>query len=133
MHMTDGFGPLAGHKYCQLVTYRRNGVAMPTPVWFAVHDGRLYVKTERPSGKLRRIRNDPRVEVAPCTLMGRMRGDLVPGRARLLGPDEEAVAERALRRRYGLGRRIFGFVVEPIFALRGLAPAYLEVVPAVGR
>jgi PPOX class probable F420-dependent enzyme len=133
MHMTDGFGPLDGHRYCRLVTYRRNGAAMPTPMWFAVHDGRLYMKTERPSGKLRRIRNDPRVEVAPCTATGRTRGASVRGRARVLGADEAAVAERALRSRYGFGRRLFGLVVEPIFALRGRVPVWLEVTPAVGR
>jgi PPOX class probable F420-dependent enzyme len=133
MHMTTGFGPLAGHKHCQLVTFRRNGAAMPTPVWFAVHDGRLYVKTEDPSGKVRRIRNDPRVEVAPCTITGTIRGAAIGGRARLLAPHEVAVAERALRSRYGLGRRLFGLLVEPIFALRGLAPVYVEVTPAGAR
>lgn len=128
--MTSSFGPLAGHRYCQLITFRRNGAAMPTPVWFAVRGDRLYVKTERPSGKLRRIRNDARVEVAPCTVLGRMVGAPVAGRARILGPDEIDVAERALRARYGLGRRLFGLVVEPIFAARGLRPAYVEVTPA---
>ena len=132
--MIASFGLLDRHKYCQLVTFRRNGAAMPTPVWFAVRDDRLYVKTEQPSGKVRRIRNDARVEVAPCTVTGRVLGPTVAGRARLLGPDESAAAERALRARYGFGRRFFGLVVEPVFAFRGLAPAYLEVTPApLGR
>jgi uncharacterized protein len=124
------FAGLAGHKYCQLVTFRRSGVGVPTPVWFAVAGDRLYVKTERPSGKLKRIRNDARVEVAPCTLRGRALGGFVAGRARVLAAAETDVAERALRSRYGLVRRLFGLVVEPLFALRGLTSVYLEVVPA---
>jgi PPOX class probable F420-dependent enzyme len=130
MTTTARFAGLAGHKYCQLVTFRRTGAGVPTPVWFALEGDRLYVKTERPSGKLKRIRNDARVEVAPCTLRGRVLGAFATGRARVLDATEAAAAERALRTRYGLVRRLFGLVVEPIFALRGLAPAYLEVVPA---
>jgi PPOX class probable F420-dependent enzyme len=124
------FAGLAGHRYCQLVTFRRTGAGVPTPVWFAVSGDRLYVKTEHPSGKVRRIRNDARVEVAPCTLRGRVLGAFVAGRARVLDPAEAEVAERALRARYGLVRRLFGLLVEPLFALRGLAAVYLEVVPA---
>jgi uncharacterized protein len=123
------FESLDGHKYCQLVTFRRNGVAMPTPVWFAPAGRRLYVKTESPSGKLRRIRNDPRVEVAPCTVAGRRLGPPVEGQARVLEVREEPVAEHALRDRYGVGRRIFGLLVEPVLRRRGLASVYLEIVP----
>jgi PPOX class probable F420-dependent enzyme len=124
------FRGLTDHRYCQLVSFRRNGAAVPTPVWFAVAGSRLYVKTETPSGKVRRIRHDPRVQVAPCTLGGRRLGAAVEGRARVLESWEAPLAERTLRGRYGLGRRLFGFLIEPIFRLRGLAPAYLEVVPA---
>ena len=132
--MTMGFASLSGHKYCQLITFRRSGAAVATPVWFAVSDDRLYVKTERPSGKLRRIRNDPRVEVAPCTARGRALGEAVCARARLLGADEAGVAERALCERYGFGRRIFGWLVEPLLARRGLEPVWLEVTPvSVGQ
>ncbi len=126
--MSPDLAALDGHKYCQLVTFRRTGVPVPTPMWFAVQGDRVYFKTERPSGKLRRIQNDPRVEVAPCTASGRMLGPTVAGRARLLERDAIGTAERALRGRYGLGRRLFGALVEPIFRLRGRLPVYLEVV-----
>lgn len=124
------FANLGRHKHCQLVSFRRNGRAVPTPVWFAQVGGRLYVKTEYPSGKVRRIRRDGRVRVAPCSIGGRLRGPALAARARILPAGEEARAEDALRRRYGLGRRLFVICVEPFFRLRGLAPIYLEVVPA---
>jgi PPOX class probable F420-dependent enzyme len=120
---------LAPFKYCQLVTFRRNGERMPTPVWFAVRDGRLLVKTESPSVKVKRIRNDARVEVAPCTVRGRLRGSLAAASARLLTPDEEPSAEAVLRRRYGLGRRLFAVLVEPFLHLRGQRSVYLEIAP----
>jgi uncharacterized protein len=124
------FADLGEHKYCQLVSFRRDGAAVPTPVWFAVEGGRLYVKTDTPSGKVRRIRNDPRVQVAPCTLRGRRLGPLSEGRGRIVAAHEEAVAEAALRRRYRLGRRLFTLFVEPLLLMRGSSPVYLEIVPA---
>lgn len=123
---------LATFKYCQFVTFRRSGDRVATPVWFAVSDGRIVVTTETPSGKVKRIRNDPRVEVAPCTVRGRLRGPLVAARARLLPAHEEPAAERVLRGRYGLGRRLFAVLVEPFFHLCGQRSVYLEIVPLPG-
>ena len=123
------FRALDGHKYCQLVTFRRSGAAVRTPMWFALDGDRLYVKTEEPSGKVRRIRKDGRVRVAPCTLLGRDLGPEVAGVARILRVLETPNAEGVLRRRYGLGRWLFTLLVEPIFEWRGRAPIYIEVTP----
>ena len=123
------FRSLDGHKYCQLVTFRRDGTAVATPVWFASDGDRLFVKTEDPSGKVKRIRRDGRVRVAPCTVAGRLLGPPVVAMARVLPDVETGHAESTLRRRYGLGRRVFERVVEPILRWRGTAPLYLEIVP----
>lgn len=61
-----GFDHLRDHKYCLLITYKRNGEAVPTPMWFGLADGRLYARSESTGWKLRRIANDPRVQVAPA-------------------------------------------------------------------
>jgi uncharacterized protein len=127
---SGAFASLAAHKYCELVSFRRSGAPVPTPVWFALDGDRLYVKTEDPSGKVRRIRRDPRVQIAPCSLRGRRFAMAIAGRARILAPGEEHAAERVLRERYGPARRLFGLLVEPIFRRRGLRPVYLEVVPS---
>ena len=42
----SGFGHLRGHKYCLLVTYKRSGEPVPTPVWFGLADGKLYVRSD---------------------------------------------------------------------------------------
>jgi len=124
------FADLSGHKYCRLVTFRRSGVPVVTPMWFAVDGDRVYMKTESPTAKLRRIANDPRVELAACTVRGTALGAATAGRARVLGSGEAARAETVLRRRYGLGRRLFSVLVEPIFRLRGTTSVYLEVAAA---
>ena len=56
---------IQGQKYICLKTFRKSGVAVNTPVWFAEHDSKLYAKTRIGSGKSKRIRNNPNVLVAP--------------------------------------------------------------------
>ena len=58
--MPDSFAALRGHKYISLVTFRRNGQAVPTPVWFAEQDGRLYIMTRSDSWKYKRLPTIPR-------------------------------------------------------------------------
>jgi PPOX class probable F420-dependent enzyme len=91
------------HAYISLVTFRRSGTGVPTPVWFAVHGGRLVVFTEASAGKVKRLRNDPRVRFAPCDVRGRVRGESwQDGRARIVEERaEEQAAYAALRAKYG--------------------------------
>ena len=130
---TGDFAELDGHPYCRLTSFRRDGTAVDTPVWFAVANDRLYIKTDMPSGKVRRIRNDARVRIAPCTALGRALGRPVDALAcEVASPSSQVAAEHALRLRYGLGRRLFALVVVPIFHLQVKTPVYLEVAPANG-
>ncbi|RZU72644.1 hypothetical protein EV384_1016 [Micromonospora kangleipakensis] len=78
--MTD-LDRLAAEKYVLLTTFRKDGRAVSTPVW-AVRDGdALAVWTASDSGKVKRIRHDGRVTVAPCDVRGNPRGEAVPGHA----------------------------------------------------
>lgn len=80
--MTD-LDRLAAEKYLLLTTFRKDGRAVPTPVW-AVRDGdALAVWTASDSGKVKRIRRNGRVTVAPCDVRGRPHGAAVPGHATL--------------------------------------------------
>ena len=83
---------LASEAYVSLVTFRRNGDGVETPVWIAPDpdDARLYVYTNRTSWKVKRIRNDPRVRLAPCTASGRVTGGWSDGRARMIDDLSEA-------------------------------------------
>ena len=49
-----GFDGLRGHKYCLLISFRRSGDPVPTPVWFGLDaDGRLFVRTEADAANIR--------------------------------------------------------------------------------
>jgi uncharacterized protein len=119
------FAALAGHKYCLLVTYRNSGEPIPTPVWFGLADGKVYVRSESQVGKVKRIHANGRARVAPCTLRGKPLGPAADGRARVLPSAEEDRAEAALRASYGLGRTLYEGAGERM----GVTMAYLEIAP----
>ena len=57
---------IQGQKYISLTTFRKDGTALATPVWFGEEDDKLYIMTRSISGKYKRIRNNPQVRVAPA-------------------------------------------------------------------
>src|SRR6266403_1200410 len=78
-----GFAAFAGHKYLNLETFKKSGEGVKTPVWFAADPSvrldasgaKLFAYTIGVSGKVKRIRNNPRVRIAPCTAGGKLLGD----------------------------------------------------------
>ena len=86
-----------------LVTFRRNGTEVATPVWFAALGARLYVVSSGDAGKVKRLRNTPRARVAPSNGRGRVQGAWQPATARLVTePQMIDRAREALRAKYGL-------------------------------
>jgi uncharacterized protein len=122
---TGSVEDVRAHKRALLVTYRRNGTPVPTPVWAAEADGRLYVRSERASGKAKRLRRDPRMLVAPCTVRGKPLGAPFEATAGMLPAELEPHAERALAGRYGLGRALFEWAMDRLRVDMG----YLEITP----
>jgi PPOX class probable F420-dependent enzyme len=124
--ITGSFDTMRGRKYAVLVTFRRNGDPVPSPVWFGLDDaGRAYVQTGADSGKVKRIRNDGRVVIAPSDVRGRPKAVPVRGIARVVPKDEWSHAEDTLADAYGLGRKLY----EGIFVGSKAPVAYIEVTP----
>lgn len=94
-------------KYISLTTFRKTGAAVKTPLWFAELDGKLYVQTRNDSGKYKRIRNNPQVTVAPCTMSGKVTGPEFAGKARILPPEQSNPGREAVKRKYWLARLPF--------------------------
>ncbi len=100
--MADRFAHLRGHKYIDLVTLRKTWEEVHTPVWFAEGKGCLYAFSRRDAGKMKRIRNNPHVEIAPCTRRGRPLGSYMPVSARIARNQE--AARQAIRDKYWVAR-----------------------------
>ena len=107
-------------KYVSLATFRKTGVAVYTPIWFAEENGRLYFMTSSKLGKYKRIRNNPKVTIAPCTMRGKIIGPEFPATVRILRPEEFQRARRLIRAKYWLARINF---------LWRNTDVYLEITP----
>ncbi len=96
------------HKYLVIESYRKNGAAVRTPVWFVEEDGVLYVWTLADSGKAKRIRRDGRIRIAPCTASGAPLGEWIEAHATAdASPAALAHVQALMRRKYGLAFLFF--------------------------
>lgn len=94
-------------KYISLTTFKKDGTPIRTPIWFAEENGKLYFMTRNDSWKYKRIRNNPQVMVATCTIRGAVTGPDYSGRARILPKEEWRTRRAALRKKYWLARLPF--------------------------
>lgn len=102
----DRISRLGAEKYLLLTTFRRDGTPVPTPVWAARDGQSLVVWTATGSGKVKRIRRDGTVTLAPCTARGKPTGDPVDGRAEVLDADGTEHARRLIVGKYGMVGRL---------------------------
>ena len=95
-------------KYLNLETFRKSGRSVLTPVWLVQDGVTIYVQTMANSGKVKRIRNNDRVNIAPCKMDGKLIGPWVPAQAReVTDPNVSTTADHLLDRKYGLLKKIF--------------------------
>jgi PPOX class probable F420-dependent enzyme len=112
-----GFAAFRDHKYISLETFKKSGEGVKTPVWFAADpsrdlggDGaRLYIYTIGNAGKVKRIRNNGRVKIAPCTIKGEPLGEPVDAEAEIVTGEVASQAMRLLNKKYFPFKQILGF------------------------
>lgn len=114
MALSEALAELAAAQYVSLTTLRRSGEAVSTPVWIASTGDALVVTTTRQTGKAKRIKNTPRVQLRPCNRSGHVAdgAPVVAARATVHADEATRVqAHDALRAKYGLLFRVFGLVM----------------------
>jgi uncharacterized protein len=115
MSASTGFAGLVGHKYLSLETFKKTGAGVRTPVWFAEDPAsesspaKLYIYTVDRTGKVKRMRNSPRVKIAPCDRRGQVLGEWVDATATIVTGQEAARGMRLLNRKYFPWKQILAF------------------------
>jgi|HubBroStandDraft_5_1064220.scaffolds.fasta_scaffold649705_1 PPOX class probable F420-dependent enzyme len=114
--MSDGnyFAALDKQNYLSLETFRKNGTGVRTPVWFAAdpatdlrsRNAKVYIYTIENTGKVKRVRNNPRVRIAPCGRTGDLKGDWIDANAKVVEGAEADRGSKLLTQKYLL-KRIF--------------------------
>jgi uncharacterized protein len=121
----DPFAALREHNYVNLTTFRKSGVPVTTPVWMALDGNKGYVVTGNDSGKVKRIRNNPTVQIAPSTRLGVALGPAIDAKVRILSKEESVAAQRELSKKYSWMYQFFRLV----WRLRKQETAFLKVLP----
>jgi len=127
-HTIEETSTLQGYRYLNLATFRKNGTPVVTTVWFVQAKDSVYVWTAKTSGKVKRIRNSPTVQIAPSTHLGRPLGPCLEASARILHGGEQHDAEQIMNRKYGWQKRIFAL----IWRLQRREQVYIEITPRRG-
>ncbi len=129
-----GFSQLEGERYLSITTFRPDGTAASTPVWFVSDDlsQRLFVATGANTWKVRRIRRDPHVRVAASSARGKLTGTAIDGLARIV--ENEPLVRRLQSEKYGWQK----WLAESVSRLTRFVTrrpdeeaVYVEIVPLV--
>jgi PPOX class probable F420-dependent enzyme len=103
---TGPFVEVGDSGYLLLVTFKRSGEPVPTPVMFSRRDGKVYFRSE-PNAKVKRLRANRQVRIARSNPRGVPRSPVYEGTARELPPEEYEHAWRILRDGYSPAIRVY--------------------------
>ena len=103
-----GLDQLTQQQYLNLETFRKTGLGVRTPVWFVQEGDTVFIRTVANSGKVKRVRNNGVVNIAPCKMDGGLLGDWLPATAHeVIDEDTSQKVDRLLDRKYGLMKKMF--------------------------
>lgn len=107
----DKLSRFDGENVISVETYRKNGQPVRTPVWFLKENGVLVVHTGGNSGKVKRIRKNPKVRVAPSKFRGEPKAEYIAARAQVEA-DQETVKKyySLIYKKYGLVGSLVKFI-----------------------
>ena len=116
---------IQGHRFLNLTTFRKNGVPVVTTLLFAQANGKIYVWTAKESGKVKRIRHNAMVQIAPSTRLGRPLGLSAAATARILSATEQREVQPLMDHKYGWLKTFF----ELVWRLLRHEEVYVELTP----
>ena len=103
------FERLGREQFISLTTFRRTGEPVSTAVWVAPDGVALLVTTQLSTGKVKRLRHASRVEMRPCSRLGKVAAGVQPvGGIAEIRTDEQSIRElnEAMVSKYGLMFRL---------------------------
>lgn len=108
---SDNLTEFLKEKYLNLETYRNDGHAVQTPVWFVINDGVIYVTTPSTTGKVKRLNRNKNVRIVPSDLKGRPKGNWIAATAYFANESESEQAIRLRKKKYGLMAKLVNISV----------------------
>ena len=88
-------------KHISVETYKKNTQPVRTPVWFVIHDELIHVITRSKTGKVKRLRNNPKIKIARCNFFGKPVGNWISANAKFETGNEFSNILELRRKKYG--------------------------------
>ena len=98
----------SNEKYIVLETFRRNGDSVKTPVWFVKKDDLIWIVTREHTGKVKRLRNNNRINIAVSSFSGKAKSKWFSGHAERVQGDAVQKAISLRNKKYGIIARLIG-------------------------
>ena len=102
----EALAQFANQKYLNLESFKRDGTLIQTPMWFAEDGGVFYAYTLANAWKVKRIRRNSRVRIAPCTMRGKVTGYWVKAEAEIVDDMTAEHGHALLLQKYGWKKRL---------------------------
>jgi PPOX class probable F420-dependent enzyme len=113
--MSDPRDHFREKKFIMLTSYKKDGTGVDTQMWFVLDDGRLFVRTDEQLHKVKRMRRNPSVKVAPCHFTGKPYVEPFAARAREMPASEADRLGRLFAAKFPLGYYIEIGILRPFF------------------
>ena len=97
--------PFEKAKYINVQTFKKNGQPISTPVWFIIKDNKIFFRTSKNSGKIKRIRNNNNIKFALCDIRGKINGEWFDGIAKIEN-DSNNVILSLINKKYGISSQL---------------------------
>ena len=111
------------HRYINLESYKKNGKAVRTPVWFVEDKGVIYVRTDKNSGKMKRVRNNHHIRIVPSDFRGKPKGSWIDAEVNISNTTEKQKANKLLDQKYGLQ----GKILKLIYKIKRINPTIVSI------
>lgn len=119
----DKLSELSKFKYINIETYRKNGSGVRTPIWFIIYQGIIFFRTDAKSGKVKRIRNNSHVKIAPCDIRGNLKGTWFDGKAKFADSKESSIVFTMIDKKYGF----LTTLIRSFNKIRGTVPIAMSI------
>lgn len=103
---------ISNEKYINLETYKKDGTPIRTPVWFVTENNKMYVITRESTGKVKRLKNNPKTRFAVCGFKGEIKGEWIDATAKTVQGDEAERAVKLRKSKYGFKALLAGFMTK---------------------
>jgi uncharacterized protein len=108
-------------NYINLLTYKKNGEPVSTPVWFIFEDKKIFIRTSNKSGKLKRIKNNNNVKFALCDIRGKIKGEWHNGLAELEANNKWVFPK--INKKYGF----FAYLINLLYKIKKMNIIILSI------